>query len=94
MSNKQIYWTPIAIDSLQETTEFVLKIWNSNVVEILLELVDARLEQIKSNPEIAPKILKTDFRRIIIHKHVSLFYIIETNQIKNPINLGQQTKSR
>ncbi len=82
MAQKEIYWTPLAIDSLTETTDFILKIWNSKVVEILFELIDKRLEQILDNPRIAPKIAGTRFRKIIIHKHVSLFYIDDPKYIK------------
>ncbi len=82
MSSKEIYWTPIAVESLKEVTDFATKVWNLDIVDIILELIDLRLEQLKSNPLIAPKVKGTSFRKILIHKHVSLFYKVDISLIK------------
>ncbi|WP_222933091.1 type II toxin-antitoxin system RelE/ParE family toxin, partial [Fulvivirga aurantia] len=57
------------------TKEFISKQWNNEVVEYFLDLIDKRILQIKSNPNIAPLIPNTQFRKLLIHKSVSLFYI-------------------
>jgi len=52
------------------------------VIDYFLDLVDKRIEQIKTNPHIAPLIENTEFRKLIIHKNVSLFYMNSDDVIK------------
>lgn len=75
MSQQKVYWTPVAIESLKSTKEFISKQWNNEVVEYFLDLIDKRILQIKANPDIAPLIPNTQFRKLLIHKNVSLFYV-------------------
>jgi len=62
MGKNRIVWTPIAISSLKEIKNFVLKQWNQDVLDYLLDLVDKRLIQLRSNPELAPTVEKTQYR--------------------------------
>lgn len=82
MAKKKVFWTPVAIDSLRSTSEFIINLWNEGIVDNFLELIDKRIEQVQDNPEIAPRINKTNFRKLIIHKNVSLFYTLDTDIIK------------
>ncbi|MEP2300687.1 MAG: type II toxin-antitoxin system RelE/ParE family toxin, partial [Kangiellaceae bacterium] len=82
MSQQRVYWTPVAIESLKATKKFISKQWNNEVVEYFLDLIDKRILQIQSNPEIAPLIPNTQFRKLLIHRNVSLFYV----------NIGKLTK--
>ena len=75
MKNRRILWTPQAKESLKETHRFILKMWGDDIAANFLDLVDIRISQITSHAEIAPKVQNTSYRRLIIHKHVSLFYI-------------------
>lgn len=47
-----------------------------------LDRIEQRIEQLKQNPEIAPKIENTTYHRLLIHPNVSLFYTIEIDFIK------------
>lgn len=82
MSSKKIFWTPIGLESLKESQAFVLKHWNQKVLEHFLNLIDKRVEQLMLNPELAPIINSTEYRKLVVHKNISIFYIIDSNIIK------------
>jgi len=71
---KKVIWTPVALKSLQQTVDFLAEQWNGSVVDEFLNQLDYRIAQIQSNPELAPGFLKSEFRQLLIHKSVSLFY--------------------
>jgi len=79
---KNVLWTPIARDSLKETVHFITELWNDEVVEAFLNQLDYRIEQIQQNPELAPTFRNSDFRQLVIHKSVSLFYSDYSNYLK------------
>ena len=82
MNQKNIYWTPLAVSSLRETHNFILQHWSYKVGEHFLDLIDERIDQLKINSEIAPKIKASNYRKLVIHKNISLFYINETLKTK------------
>ena len=82
MAKKSVYWTPLAIESLKATADFISSQWNDPILNYFLDLIDKRIDQLKINPGIAPVIKNTNFRKLIIHKNVSLFYIIDSKIIK------------
>ena len=71
MEKNRVFWTPLAIRSLKETKNFILKHWNNQVLDYFLDLIDRRIEQVQINPRIAPAIMETDFRKLVIHKNIS-----------------------
>lgn len=79
---KDVLWTRTARKSLQETSEFILELWNSKIKEEFIEQLDYRIKQIQHNPEIAPKYKDKQIRRLVIHKTVSLFYTETPGYIK------------
>lgn len=79
---KEVRWTQTAIRTLQETSDFVLQLWNIDVVEAFLEQLDSRIKLMQSNPELAPKFDNTQIRKLIIHNTVSLFYVNTPQFIK------------
>ena len=74
MKENRVFWTPVEIRSLEETMNSNLKHWNNQVLEHFLDLIDKRIEQVQINPGIAPEIMNTDYRKLVIHKNISLFY--------------------
>lgn len=90
MKKKDIFWTPLALESLQETERFVIYKYGEKVKEHFLDLIDNRLDEIAKYPNIAPQIKNTDFRRLIIHKHISLFYVYLGSYIKILLVRGNQ----
>jgi len=71
---KKVVWTPVAIESLNQTTDFLYKVWNNKVVETFLHDLDHRINQIKNDPELAPTFKQSEFRQLLIHRTTSLFY--------------------
>lgn len=74
-------WTPMGLNSLNETTRFIEEQWNEEVVDMFLDRLDDRIEQLKKNPRIGPVYKRTEFRQLLIHPLVTLYYIIETDFI-------------
>jgi len=82
MRNKKIFWTPIGLESLRECQVFILKHWNNKVLEHFLSLIDKRVDQLKLNSKLAPTIGSTQYRKLVIHKNISIFYIEDSDIIK------------
>lgn len=80
--SRNIFWTPIGLESLKEAQSFILEHWNEQVLDYFLDLIDKRIEQLKSNPKLAPIIESTEYRKLLIHKNVSIFYTLESKIIK------------
>jgi len=72
---KEVQWTETARITLQETSDFILELWSSDVHKEFVEQLDYRIEQLQSNPELAPAFENTQIRRLIVHRTVSLFYV-------------------
>lgn len=71
---KKVYWTPLAKESLQKTVDFISELWNEKVVEDFLDRLDHRILQVQQNPELASPFKDSDFRQLLIHQTVTLFY--------------------
>jgi len=78
----KVLWTPIGIASLGETVNFITELWDSEVADQFLNQLDYRIKQIQRNPEIAPPFKNSEFRQILIHKSVSLFYKSSPEYVK------------
>lgn len=69
-----IVWTPVALKSLRETISFLNLKWNTQTVDTFINLLDERIQLLMSNPELAPKIGKSEIRKLLIHPTISLYY--------------------
>jgi len=79
---KEVQWTETARKTLQETSDFILKLWNENVNKEFVEQLDYRITQLQNNPELGLSFENTQIRRLIIHKTTSLFYINSPQYIR------------
>lgn len=79
---KRVLWTPLAIESLEQVVDFLSELWNNQLVDEFLDQLDYRITQIQHNPELAPNFQQSEFRQLLIHKTVSLFYKDQPNHIK------------
>lgn len=79
---KEVRWTETAKQTLNETSEFILDLWNKQVNEEFLDQLEYRIVQLKHNPELGPSFENTNFRRLVIHKTVSMFYVNKRDFIK------------
>ncbi|MEP1032058.1 type II toxin-antitoxin system RelE/ParE family toxin [Ekhidna sp.] len=74
-------WTPVGLKSLDKTTDFIEEQWNEDVADNFLDRLDERIEQLKKNPRIGPTYKQTEFRQLLIHPLVTLYYKIKTDYI-------------
>ncbi|MEQ8908717.1 MAG: hypothetical protein RIC95_05965 [Vicingaceae bacterium] len=79
---KKVVWTPVALESLAQTKDFLDKVWNDEVIDSFLNKLDHRINQIRKNPELAPSFKQSEFRQLIVHRTTSLFYRIYPDHIK------------
>jgi plasmid stabilization system protein ParE len=79
---KQVRWTETAKQTLSETSDFILNLWNDQVNDNFLDQLEYRIEQLQHNPELGALFEKTNFRKLVVHKTVSLFYVNKRDFIK------------
>ncbi len=79
---KEVRWTETAKITLQETSDFILEVWNSQINENFLDQFEYRIKQLQHNPELGPIYENSHYRKLIIHKTVSLFYVNKPDFIK------------
>lgn len=77
----KVKWTHTAKKSLNQVYEFLNDVWGNRVADHFLQLVDAKINSLAKRPEIGKKHLNRDFRSILIHKHIRLFYHIGNSEI-------------
>ncbi len=82
MNGSRVYWTPMAIESLQVMYDFVSIKWDQQIMDVLLDAVDETIGRIQQHPGIAQLIEGTPFRRYVLHKYVSLYYMLTDEQVK------------
>ena len=70
----KVYWTDIAIDSLNNVYDFVEVNWDRSIADRFLELIDQSIYLIKEQPKAGQKALNTEFRSVLVHRNVSLYY--------------------
>jgi len=76
-SGSNIYTTIEADRSLEEVVHFLAQRWSLAVIDTFLDAVDQRLSQLQVTPMMGPAILNTRYRKLFVHKNVSLFYKLE-----------------
>lgn len=79
---KEVRWTETAKNTLRETSDFILNLWNIQVNENFLDQLEYRIRQLQNNPELGPIFANTNYRKLVIHKTVSLYYVDNPNYIK------------
>jgi len=58
---KEVRWTETGISTLQETSDFILELWNSDVIEEFLEQLDYRIKQLQKNKRRKRRTEKVEF---------------------------------
>lgn len=86
---KEVRWTETAKQTLNETSDFILQLWNEEVEENFLDQLEYRIGQLQQNPELGPEFEKTNFRKLVIHKTVLVLYR-QKRFHQTTCNLGQQ----
>lgn len=74
-------WTPLGLKSLDKSTNFIEEQWNEDVADNFLDRLDERIEQLKGNPRIGPTYEQTEYRQLLIHPLVTLYYELKADHI-------------
>lgn len=77
----EIFWTPLAKASYLNIVTSLQENWSEKVRSKFESIVDKRIAQLLKNPRLAPLHKHYNFRKLVIHKHVSLFYTLEENKV-------------
>lgn len=77
----KIIWTPLGLKSLDKTTRFIEQQWNTEVADVFLDRLDDRIEQLKANPRMGPTYGQMEYRQLIIHPLVTLYYELKADYI-------------
>lgn len=98
-----VRWDLIAINSLAEESEFILKKWNFSEVQKFHILVGLSLEQLSINPTIGVYNSVFEVYSLVISKQTTLYYSLNEenktielhvfwNNLKNPKKLHKLLK--
>jgi len=50
-------------------------------VALFTQKLESRINQVKNNPKIAPQVTSTTYRKLLIHKNISMYYTIESDGV-------------
>jgi plasmid stabilization system protein ParE len=80
---EKIIWSPKAISEYAGIIDFLMMVWNIDIILDFESLVNQNILIISKNPDSYP-IIEDNVRRVVIHKNVSIYYefIVEQNTIK------------
>jgi len=67
----------MGLNSLEETIRFIEEQWSQDVADEFLDRLDERVDLLKKNSRIGPTYNQSEFRQLIIHPLVTLYYLIE-----------------
>jgi plasmid stabilization system protein ParE len=81
---EKIVWSPIAISEYARMIEFLMMIWNVEIIVEFENLVSQNISMIHKNPTSFP-IISDNVRKVVLHKNVSLYY--EFNEKENTIEI-------
>lgn len=70
---RKVVWMPIALEDYQGIIDFLLIVWNIEVINEFEELILASIDRVKLNPT-SFVLIFGNVRKIIVHKNVTLFY--------------------
>ncbi len=79
---KEVRWTKTAVITLRETSDYIQLHWDDKVNQAFLDQLEFRISQLQAYPELGTAIEGTEYRKLTIHKTVSLFYTNLPNFIK------------
>lgn len=71
----------MGLESLSETTEFLVKLWIEEVLNVFIDRLENRIKQLQNYPEIGPVYKGTNYRQLVIHPLVTLYYEIDRDSI-------------
>jgi plasmid stabilization system protein ParE len=79
----KVIWTDEAIKNLDSIIDYLISRWTDNEVKNFAKKLERRIDLITKRPQIFPLINKrTDTRRSIISRHITIYYTVSHDYIK------------
>ena len=78
----EVFWSDLAIDSLNKVFEFVESNWGEKVSGHFIELIDQSVDAIVRHPKIGESVPDRPYRCLVVHRNVSVYYHPTHNMIK------------
>ena len=78
---RKVFWSQMAIDDFDENINFLKVRWNDKIIFDLLEKTERTIELIKHNPSIGAWDSSIGCNKILVTKHIYLFYEMIDNKI-------------
>lgn len=92
----KIIWTENASRNYFQILDYLLNRWSEKIANKFIDEVDRKLELLLISHEVFEKVPLTNVQRILINKHITLFYAVDGEKIylihfwnnsQNPENL-------
>ena len=81
--HKEIIWSPLSVNDIENTIEYLSDTWNEQVINEFLDEVDLSLQRIALYPRLYPIInKKLKVRMCVVTKHNTIFYQEKKNTIQ------------
>ena len=77
----KVVWSEQAEKSYEEIIDFILKQWNVSIALEFESITNQTIQRIKNNPELCPPVKSTILRKCVIHKNVSLIYLVQRKTV-------------
>ena len=78
---RKVFWSKMAINDYDKNIDFLKDHWNDKTIFYFLEKTGKVIELIVQNLSIGAWEESIGCHRILVTKHIYLFYIMETNEI-------------
>jgi plasmid stabilization system protein ParE len=76
---RKVVWMPIALEDYQNIIDFLLLVWNIEIIHDFEKLIKESIHRINMNPT-SFIIILGNVRKVIVHKNVTLFYEFKEEQ--------------
>ena len=78
---RKVIWSKMAIDDFEENIEYLKERWNDKIIVNFLEKTKTVIDLIKRNPNLGAWDSSIECNKILVTKHIYLFYVMEKNEI-------------
>ncbi|WP_425390659.1 type II toxin-antitoxin system RelE/ParE family toxin [Ekhidna sp.] len=76
-----IVWSEDAIQDYHQNIDFILSRWSEETAKRFIEEVELILSLIQEHPLLYPMVNFENVRKAVIRKQISLFYLVQEDQI-------------
>ena len=81
-STYKLIWTEEALNNLKSIITYIERNWSDMEISKFANKLDHRLNLITQNPRLFPKVNKSEVRKAVLLKQVSIFYVLARLEIR------------